>query len=53
MTTKKRSRWQVHLAKFLSGFNFVIFYILGRKKRKTNLLTCQPINCPADDYDDK
>ena len=39
MTTKKLSKWQAYWAKFLSQFNFVIFYTPGRKNRKANLLT--------------
>ena len=52
MTTKKLSKWQARWAEFLSGFNSVIFYILGRENGKANLLTCCLNHCSANDYDD-
>ena len=53
MTTKKLSRQQTCWTEFLSEFNFVIFYILGRENRKTDLLTHRPNDCPVDDQDDR
>ena len=38
--TKKLTGRQACWAKFLSGFNFIISYILGRENQKANLLTC-------------
>lgn len=52
MTTKKLLRWQVYWAKFLSRFNFVIFYILSKENIKINSLTRQPNDCLIDDKDD-
>ena len=49
MTTKKQLRRQACLAKFLSGFDFVIFYTLNKENRKTKLLICWPNDYPADD----
>ena len=51
MTTKNLSRRQILWAEFLSGFNFVIFYIPGRKNGKIDSFTCQPNDYPADDCD--
>lgn len=39
MTIKKLIRYKVCQTKFLSGQNFVISYILGRKIQKADLLT--------------
>ncbi len=39
MTIKKLTRCQAYLAKFLLGFNFVIFDRLGKKNQKAVLLT--------------
>ncbi len=50
MTTKKLSRRQTRWAEFLSGFNFVISYTLGRENGKADSLTCQLNKCLADDH---
>lgn len=52
MTTKKLSWRQARWIEFLSGFHFVIFYILNRKNRKTNSFTYGPNDGLADDQDD-
>ena len=52
MTTKKLSRWQAHLIKFLLGFYFIISYILDKINRKIDLLTRQSNDSPANDQDD-
>lgn len=51
ITTKKLSRRQVCEAKFLLRFNFVIFYTLGKKNRKADILTCRPNDFLANDQD--
>ena len=53
MTTKKLSRQQACWAEFLSRFNFVISYTLGRKNEKADLLTHQPNDCPTNNHDDQ
>ena len=53
MTTKKLSRRQACWAKFLSGFNFVISYTLGRENGKTDSFTRRSNDYPADDHDDR
>ena len=53
ITTKKLSRRQARWAKFLSGFNFVIFYTPHRENGKADSLTCRPNDCLADDHDDR
>ena len=53
ITTKKLTRRQVCWAEFLSGFNFVISYTLGRENQKADLLTrCQNnlLSSENDDY---
>ena len=40
ITIKKLSKRQVHWAKFLSEFNFVISYTSSRETGKADLLTC-------------
>ena len=52
MTIKKITRRQAHWAKFLSGFNFVISYTLGKENQKANLLTCRPNNLLSSKNDD-
>ena len=38
MITKKLLRRQAHWAKFLSGFNFILFYTPDRENRKAKSL---------------
>ena len=38
MTTKKLTKCQIHWAEFLSGFNFVISFILNKENQKADLL---------------
>ena len=49
MTTKKLSRRQVRWAEFLSGFNFVISYTLGRENGKADSLIHRQNDCLAND----
>ena len=52
MTTKKLSKRQVCWAKFLSRFNFIIFYTPDRENRKADSFTRPPNDWLADDQDD-
>ena len=52
MTTKKLTRRQACWAEFLSGFNFLISYILGKENQKADSLTRRPNDLPSDDNDD-
>lgn len=48
ITTKKLIRHQTYRVKFLLEFNFIIFYILDKKKQKADLLTHCPNYLPLD-----
>ena len=52
ITIKKLIRCQAHWAEFLSGFNFVISYILSKKNHKPDLLICRPNNLLLSENDD-
>ena len=52
ITIKKLTKRQVYWAKFLSGFNFVIFYTSSRKNQKADLLTRGLNNLPLIENDD-
>ena len=52
MTTKKLLREQVDWAKFLSEFNFVVFYTPSRENKKAGSLTRQLNDYPANDQND-
>ena len=49
MTIKKLSSQQAYWTKFLSGFNFVIFYTPGKKNGKADSIICRPNDHPVDD----
>ena len=53
MTTKKLTRRQARWAEFLSGFNFVIFYTLGKENQKADSLNCWSNNLALDDNNDR
>lgn len=52
ITTKKLTRRQTCWAKFLSGFNFVISYTLGKNNGKADALICWPNDSLANNYND-
>lgn len=49
MARKKLTKCQIHQAKFLSGFNFNIFYIPDKENQKPDLPTYCPNNLLSDD----
>lgn len=51
MSIKKLTKRQVCQAEFLSGFNFVIFYILGKGNDKVNAIIYQPHHSLTNNYD--
>lgn len=53
MTTKKLTRRQAYWAKFLSGFNFINFYIQDKIYQKEDLLTRFLNNLLKDNNNDR
>ena len=53
MTIKKFTRRQTHWAKFLSQFNFIISYTVGKDDTKIDAFTRHLNDNPANDYDDR
>ena len=49
MTTKKLTPKQARWAEFLSEFNFVVMYQIGKKNDKTNTFTKKLNKRPAND----
>ena len=52
MSTKKLTRRQARWAEFLSEFNFVITYRLGKKNEKVEALTRRPNDKPQNEEDE-
>lgn len=50
MIIKKLLKQQAYWTEFLSGFYFVISYILNRKNKKADLFICQPNDYLANKY---
>ena len=51
MIIKQLSCCQAHWSEFLSRFNFVIQYCLGKLNSSADTLTCQSVNFSQDDKD--
>lgn len=52
MTTKKLTRRQICWSKFLSRFNFIIYYTIEKNNAKTDILIYWPNNSHANNYND-